>query len=76
MLFATVFRAFNVHIHIVTTKGGRKRVAQHFPKDQRTLCFIETPRATILQKPLWQLCSCNKICIDHCTYIGRGRKVI
>lgn len=34
MLFAAVFRAFNVHTHIVTTKEGRKHV-QH-STSQRT----------------------------------------
>lgn len=42
-----------MHTCIITTKGGRKHV-QHFPKDQRTLCFVETPRATILQKHTWE----------------------
>lgn len=74
MLFAAVFRAFNVHACIVTTKRVQK-ARPGLPKGPRNPLFCRNSK-DYYAETLWGICSYNKLCTDHCTYFRRGTKVI
>lgn len=43
-----------MYTHVFVTTKGVKSMCNSSPKDQSTLCFLETPRTNELQKPPWE----------------------